>query len=118
MHILSSRGQIIDARTDVAGLDALHWDETVSQYLDWGLHTEGVKLQRHSFNVNGQAQVCCFQAHYVRLLFGAVWFTKKIHGLQWCCLRSGVCSREQTLFRVWHGLAACALCAQVNELLL
>jgi hypothetical protein len=27
-------------------LDALHWDETSSMYLDWGSHTEGVELQK------------------------------------------------------------------------
>lgn len=42
---------------DVGGLDKLHWDESAGEYRDWGLHTEGVRLQRHTFNVGGQQQV-------------------------------------------------------------
>ncbi|KAF5826933.1 glycoside hydrolase [Dunaliella salina] len=38
------------ALSDLGILNALHWDSELQMYLDWGLHTEEVKLQRRTYS--------------------------------------------------------------------
>jgi len=38
----------------LGALNALHWDPDTRMYLDWGLHTEEVKLQRRTYSVSCQ----------------------------------------------------------------
>lgn len=43
--------------TDMQLLDQLHWDSARGQHLDWGMHTEDVRLERQSYSAEGKRQV-------------------------------------------------------------
>ena len=43
--------------SNLAALNALHYDSERGQFSDWGLHTEGVRLIKHTFMEEGQPKV-------------------------------------------------------------